>query len=350
MGRTVYITNKQLDEIRKYNESVDSVIEEAIDELMISPMSKVSNKFDAYVIVFRGNVYIVDYNNRSVIKDIVWELSKSINNDDSTQELINAFERSEHDRDKFDWFVNKLGFEYPYILTGEISDYGRELFIHRNSVYDVMHSKELKQLCDDKRFANANIYYDFKVVRKAGTKSDVKAEPPKTMYHGTLIAFALNILKKGLRPSPGNTSFNVHHSDTVFITSDYDNAEWYAKFQDANTKVASGKLRHPCILEIDTTKLDDSKFVLDYDIYNSHVQNRNDSIYNSEVEKNYLSYNRRSELIRNATNPRKFKRVGYRGIIMPSAITGIYIKSYSQGDIKLTPEEFVKTYGNTDET
>ncbi|MBP5456800.1 MAG: hypothetical protein J6Y37_09885 [Paludibacteraceae bacterium] len=316
-----------------------------VDELRVSPMSGVTNSDNAYVIVFKGYIYIFDEKHAAnSLFGIVDEIGSQFKNDDEKDELLRKCESSMYDPSKLDYFMTILGKRYPYLITGAYSD--GSLYLNKNGVYDVIHSKELDALCKDKRFMRTNIYYNYSLVRKARSEREDginNASLPSVYYHGTTTYYAVNILKKGIRPKPENSIFKVPHEKTVFMTSSWDDATWYANMQCAHQKLSYGSSM--CVLCIDPSKLDDNKFVMDYDIYNSHTEKKDDDVYNDIVSSNNLKTNNLSGLIRPNVDPRKFKRIGYRGIVMPSAITKVYVVDYLDRRKEYTRDEFMRTYG-----
>lgn len=128
------------------------------------------------------------------------------------------------------------------------------------------------------------------------------------------------------------------------MSSNFRQAKWYAEYKSRRSY--GSWANKPCVLKIDGSKIDNNKIVYDYDVYNAHAINRNDSVYNDRMGELGLTYDRISQTITKPTDPRKYMKVGYRGIIIPNTIASVYLVSYD-GDTEMTPTDFVKYINDT---
>lgn len=150
-------------------------------------------------------------------------------------------------------------------------------------------------------------------------KKDINVKLPKKMYHGTSSAHIEEILKKGLLSRVGTTNFDsIDHEDINYLIDSKTKAIFYA---DNATRIEDGV---PIILEFDTTKLDTSKMILDYDIYVDYVRDgtieRYDDIFYGTGSNRPLVKLDDIQI----NNPTKFDRFGYVGRIPASFITNVY--------------------------
>jgi len=195
-----------------------------------------------------------------------------------------------------------------------------------------------------KDMPNSKFYFDGKELDRNDILHNKGKKIPTVWYHGTTFEYALDILGNGLRAKPEKSLYKIKHDKTVFMSSNFRQAKWYAEHKSRRSY--GSWANKPCVLKIDGSKIDSNKIVYDYDVYNAHAIDRNDSVYNDRMGELGLTYDRISQTITKPTDPRKYMKVGYRGIIMPNAITSVYLVSYN-GDTEMTPTDFVKYINDT---
>jgi hypothetical protein len=321
MGKTIKIKQDSL-----------ITLKENLNEFMVDKNSKVASRDYVWFILFRGDLLFFDYQNKQLLDDFLHR------HNDELQNFIYDYERKKYTyaERNFDNFVDWLGSQIPYLITGYISR-GRDVYVNRNENYDVLNSNEFYQLV--KKMPNSNFFIDSERIDTDEILNNKGQKMPDFWYHGTTFENALNIIMNGLKPQPDNSLYKIKHDKTVFISSNFRQAKWYANYK---TRMSYGTWRNsPCVLKIDSAKLDETKIVYDYDVYNLHKIDRNDSVYNDRMKEFNLDYDNRSQTIGDTKDPRKYMKVGYRGVIMPNSVVSVYTVSYD-GDLEMSKENFIK--------
>lgn len=307
-----------------------------------------NNKIKEYdiIVVFKGNVYIIDTDdltndNIQRVLFLLRELCKTyygmydtiFNKDGSLRDIFT----NHNYRNVFEALYN---FEnIPKLIVGQAveNSNGYKLVIN-NSYYDVYNSKELYDLLKLPPF-NREITSLVINGRNTNIPSDKPDDIPvaKSMYHGTTTKYLELILKKGLRNIKDNSIFDVNNQGYVFLTSDYTIAEDYA--ENYSQKIG-GKM---AVLEIDTDLIDKDKIVLDYDFEDSFVDNNEISVYTQKpiFDRGYAFSEKGNIATTNGRYGSKFSKIGYKGIIMPSAIKCCYIYGSNNEVKQYTKEEIL---------
>ena len=294
-----------------------------INELKIQHLSTSNFYDDDLLIVFEGVVYHIDTmpEDDSQIPTIISMLQRICTKFHGLKKHFFTENGELHDmllkNDGYLLYSQLYKLEsLPKLLFGEVvsDENGKGLKFFNETTYDILHSKELKDLLK----VIGNDFSFFIVNGKSYNISDFTSQKQETdmvryVYHGTGLKFKENILKKGIRPMPENSQWGIQHDGLVFLTSDLSTAIAYA----LNFKDDGGG----CVFKIDTQKIDPNKIVMDWD---------NARQYTDDME-NYPSQNKSSaESIGNVTsnskrNGTKYNRFGYNGVIMPNAIVDYYV-------------------------
>ena len=212
-------------------------------------------------------------------------------------------------------YINDL----PYVITGDVQD--NIFYVDYNSFFDSRNSGELNKIAKSGMFDK--IVFDGKTIYSKERNKD-KTLPSSKAYHGTIVSFALGIIQKGLRPNPSNSTFKgIVHNDTVFLSTIYETAQSYAT--RAYEKYRNNTIEsEPAVIEFDLNRMDSNKIVFDYDFHNWYT-NRTDSVYNKVANNFYDGMENPEAVANDNANPLKFGKIGYRGIVMPSAISKIIL-------------------------
>lgn len=238
----------------------------------------------------------------------------------------------------------------PKVIIGtfEEKEYGYNLNIENDS-YDVTNSKELYELVTKTDLMDYvdtisvnNSIIDVSTVEKP---DDIPIANP--LYHGTTTKYLPSILKKGIRKIQDNSIFHASNEGFVFLTSDYNIAEDYA------TSYAVQKGGQMVVIEINSNLIDKDKIVLDYDFVTQFVGTNDISPY-TDTNNGYWGKHFKGIAATTAKNyGTKFSKIGYKGIIMPNAITKCHIyPKIGKSNKTYTREECIKMYNNipTNET
>lgn len=306
------------------------------------------NKLKEYdiIVVFKGDVYIIDMNDltNNNIQGVLSLLKKLCETYYGMRDTI--FDKDGGLRDIFtnhnyrNIFEALFNFEnMPKLIVGLLlNNHNDYKLVINNNYYDVYNSKELYDLLRLPPF-NGRITSLIINGRNTNIPSNKPADIPvaKLMYHGTTTKYLESILKKGIRNIKDNSIFNVNNQGYVFLTSDYTIAEDYA---ENYSQEIGGNM---AVLEIDTDLIDKDKIVLDYDFEDSFVDNNEISVYTQEpiFDRGYAFSEKGNIATTNGRYGSKFSKIGYKGIIMPSAIKHCYIYD-SNNDVKqYTREEIL---------
>lgn len=281
------------------------------------------------VVVFQGMVYIFSYddlkqkdnNNISLVIRLLQQLCRFYKGMYDTifekDCRLRDFFRSNDFRNIYEALFN---FEnLPKILVGQIvyNKNGYTLVINNES-NDIYDSKELYGLLKIGLFKDkiTKLQINGRLINLPDRKpKDIPLR--KILYHGTTSLYLDSILHKGLRSIKNNSVYDVPTDGFVFLTSDYSIAEDYAY---DHSRILGGQM---VILEIDSDKIDHNKIVLDYDFENSFVDHNEISSYTGRPisdRNNEIGFHRGDIISMNGRYGTKFIKIGYKGIIMPTAI------------------------------
>lgn len=279
---------------------------------------------DDIIVIFKGTVYTIsseeepDNNTLYLLKqlcDTFPSMKKFFYDKDGN--LIQLYLEGNNLIDAiYEHFEN-----FPKVIIGTI-DYDENdkliLDIH-NDAYNVLSSPEFNQ------FLKSDQAHDFgKIIinGKEITANDADNKPHKIklanpLYHGTIYDNLKGIFSKGLRKIQSNSIFTVNNDGFVFLTSEFSVAENYANMY---SRTKSSRM---AILKINSNYIDEDKVVLDYDFVKEFTEpGKNDPYVNSKPYYNAFVGKIADNNKRYGT---KFGKIGYRGIIMPKAIEGVYL-------------------------
>lgn len=311
MPRKIFVRESKLERIA-----------ESLNELIVNGDPTDGGKETTYFIVFKGRVVFFTESTRKKLMDFLDSIGDQLG-----EKYYDFIEDISKYYGHFGEYVCHVGYGVPYLISGTIYPNTNKAYVQHNEFYDVSHSNELRQLA--KQFPNIEFHYDDKIISQDSAKS--KDFPNvRRFYHGTSIENAVGIIKQGLKPQPDQSIYKVKHSKTVFIACSYSDAKSYA-YRVTRGKTAWWKYR-PCVIEIDPSKIDKDKLVLDYDVYGMYSSSMNDDEYNDVLMNADLHYTTKANLVDSSKDPTKYNKMGYRGIIMPNAILAIHlIKSPFEG-------------------
>lgn len=219
----------------------------------------------------------------------------------------------------------------PRLLFGIVEDNGGidglELSFENDFNYDILRSPEMRQL------ASSGILYRFTSIEIDGEEYSPdelyeltfhrsgREGLPSLVYHGTTDKAAQTIVRKGLRPMKSNTRTSVINPSCVFLTSQFDVANDFAR--SIVTKEQNGTKR--VVIEIDGDKLDLDKVVLDWDVANQYSTDIENSPYDNIQNPDQNPRFQGDQFKNSDRNADKSVRFGYKGIVMPSAIKAVYV-------------------------
>lgn len=288
---------------------------------------------DDVIIVFRGKVYPIYMNdnseeNISYIISIIKEICKVYDGmsdiffyDDGT--LRNTY--TEQPYRLMNAFNNFDGL--PKLLYGYVTEHdGRYALEFNNSMYDVINSQEFEQLFKTeivKQFAyfifNNKVYtFDDIFYQEFDNKKNKNTNIAPILYHGTTSNYIYDIMLKGLRQVKENSKFNVENTGYVYLTSIYESAYNYAQMYTA------AKGGEECVVVVDSNKINKNNIVLDYDFAAEYSTDIENSPYKGKIKPRGVYY--KGDVASNKSEyGTKFAKIGYKGIIMPSAIKGVYM-------------------------
>lgn len=238
----------------------------------------------------------------------------------------------------------------PKVIIGtfEEKEYGYNLNIENDS-YDVTNSKELYELVTKTDLMDYvdtisvnNSIIDVSTIEKP---DDIPVANP--LYHGTTTKYLPSILKKGIRKIQDNSIFHASNEGFVFLTSDYNIAEDYA------TSYAVQKGGQMVVIEINSNLIDKDKIVLDYDFVTQFIGTNDVSPYTGTNNGYWDKHFKGIAATTTKNYGTKFSKIGYKGIIMPNAITKCHIyPKIGKSNKTYTREECIKMYNSipTNET
>lgn len=325
---------------------------------------------DGYLIVFRGNVYTINIHDHSEanIKK-AFDLARMLCQTYTGMSDI-FFEKNGQPREIYldpenpGRILNALAnFEsVPRLLFGTVEEgdgpNGYDLTFYNDDNYDVARSPEMRQLVGS---GILNRFNDIIINDTAYTAEELKqqfANPvrrdgiPEKVYHGTVEKYIADIIRKGLRQVGANSSFPAVTNDgCVFFTSLFATAAEYARHAAAMFgKSNNGETSRRAVIEIDGNKLDPNKILLDWDAANSYSADSAENSPYDNIKPTDQNSRFKGNVLRNSDrNADKSLKFGYNGIVMPAAITKVYVYDGSRY-IAYTPEEYLQQLSrNTNE-
>lgn len=279
---------------------------------------------DDIIVIFNGTVYTIsaeeepDNNALYLLKqlcDTFPSMKKFFYDEDGN--LIQLYLDSNNLIDAiYEHFEN-----FPKVIIGTIDyDENDNLILDiNNETYNVLASPEFNQ------FLKSNQAHDFDKIIINGkeiTANDADNSPHKIklanpLYHGTIYDNLKGIFSKGLRKIQSNSIFTVNNDGFVFLTSEFSIAKGYASMY---SRTKSSRM---AVLKINSDYIDEDKVVLDYDFVKEFTEpGKNDPYVGSKPYYNAFVGKIADNNKRYGT---KFGKIGYRGIIMPKAIEGVYL-------------------------
>ena len=300
---------------------------------------------DDMVVIFKGNVYILNeedgYSNTLMrlikelcdafpsVKEHFFYNDGALKNEfHNSGDVINAI---------YDYFIS-----FPKVIIGMV-DYddndGLSLDIE-NTSYNVTASPEFKQFLQSEQ---SKAFDKIIVNGKAVTINDTVKNPhtiqiANPLYHGTVMKHLYGILTKGLRKIQDNSIFRVKNDGFVFLTSDFEIAKNYAGMysDEKNSRMA--------VLKINSDHIDKNKVVLDFDFVKEFTYPGKDDPYTSSNP--YWSLFK-GEIAQNSKRyGTKFPKIGYKGIVMPNAIEGVYLFDENEKPTFHTKQEIMNILSN----
>lgn len=300
---------------------------------------------DDMVVIFKGNVYILNEEDgcSNTLMRLIKELCDAFpsvkehffyndgalkNEFHNSGDVINAI---------YDYFIS-----FPKVIIGMV-DYddndGLSLDIE-NTSYNVTASPEFKQFLQSEQ---SKAFDKIIVNGKAVTINDTVKNPhtiqiANPLYHGTVMKHLYGILTKGLRKMQDNSIFNAKNDGFVFLTSDFAIAKSYAGMYNDDKKSPMA------VLKINSDHIDKNKVVLDFDFVKEFTYPGKDDPYTSS--KPYWNAFK-GEIVQNSKRyGTKFPKIGYRGIVMPKAIEGVYLFDKEENPIFHTKQEIMNILSN----
>jgi len=279
---------------------------------------------DYYFVFFSGTLYT--FNNgeedRNTLDSLISALDEADMN--STADELIANTENVLNCDYVAYFMSRI----PRVIAGRVNEGHMSIF--NNPYFNVLESPEYKKLLSIDNFRD--VTYD----TEAGaypryTKKDGNDVPHfDGLFHGTKLSSAMNIVKKGITPDETKSTFlqgNIKHPDTVFLSSEYSTACGYAARWAKRFDTELGDL--PVVFEIDPERVDKNRIVIDYDIYNKFgngVDDKYEKVITNTGRRGYISAIKTDKIVDTVKdNPVRYNRVGYRGVVKPSAIRKIHV-------------------------
>lgn len=229
-------------------------------------------------------------------------------------------------------YVAEFMSSVPRSICGRVQ--GDNLSIHHNKFFDVLKSPEYKKLLS--MLNVRSVMYDTeggaypKYVSGGGKSREIFYQRNGVLYHGTRMSSAKEVAMKGLAPSEERSTFlqgGIRHGDTVFLSSDFSTACSYAARWARSTNIRLEDI--PVVFEIDMNKIDQNRLVMDYDIYNKYgngVDDKYEKVIDNTRRRGYISalkVDKTVDVVKDS--PSRYNRVGYRGIVRPSAFSKIHV-------------------------
>ena len=335
MGKTIYIPEEKISLLREY-----------------FSRGEISNPEEYCFVFFRDKLFKFDtfgYTEKNVA--LIAELSASLRAGGLDKFATRLdFMINEKENNLVNLVCDCLN-NIPRVLLGFVVR--GALHLKNNTYYDVINSPELKKLMSNNNFHEVYIESETsghdKLVYtdKENTYNLGENYLPNQLYHGTTLGNAIGIVKGGLKPNPDKSNFKevgVRHSDTVFLCKDITTACGYSAMYAHQLSFGTVFENIPVVIEYDVNKMDKNRFVLDFDVYTVHGSGNDkpyEDLFSSMPEK---IADRRNKIKKSSTvdivkdNPLKFNRIGYRGVVMPSAIKKIYVFGDRMGAQMFQPD------------
>lgn len=209
----------------------------------------------------------------------------------------------------------------PKLLFGEIINYKDSYAINfeNDSNYDIINSKELNDLLKTnilEQFSYIIINgdaFNLEELRNKIENFSSKNNISNILYHGTCTDFVENIMKNGIRQVKENSNFKTENKGYVFLTSVFNIADKYAAMYAIDRK------SNRAIIKVKSNHLNQNNIVLDYDF--SMQYTKDESPFNRTNNDRFIG-----NVAKNSDkNGTKFAKIGYKGVVMPNAIEGVYI-------------------------
>ena len=318
--------------------------------------SEFSNLKDGDIlVVFKGNVNIFDSNDKSqqAVQKLTALLSDLCEMYYTMYDTIfNNYGRlrdiftKENNKNLYETLYNFI--ECPKVIIGDIiEEEGIVLSLYGCSSYDVANSKELYDLLYNTNIMNfiSSIEIDEHPFNPQGMQKQNDVPIANPLYHGTITKYLPSILTKGLRKIQENSMFTANNEGFVFLTSDFNIAKDYAEMYKRKFGTQAA------ILEINSNNIDKNKMVLDYDFEQSFVGIGNKSAYSGE-DISYSKFNHfKGNILKKNNNSygTQFAKIGYKGMIMPNAITKCHVFDGRKNKATTyTKEEYLQAVNNND--
>lgn len=296
-----------------------------LNELRYDPDEFRNFDFDDIIIIFNGYIFLIS-ETRNTEEELVNLLNMLLTRFPQTKKkfydeegkLKNEFigKKTKIIDGIYDTFQDA-----PYVIVGEVDiddDNNQNLSIMNDS-YDVTNSPEFKQFIN----SSAGKAFNKIIVNGRVVSSNETNDKPHTiqlanpLYHGTTESQLFGIFTKGLKKLQEYSQYRVNNEGFVFLTSVYGIAKTYAS--DYSKKRQSPM----AVLKINSEHIDENKVVLDYDFVKQFTEPGVDDPYvNSRP---YYNAHMGTVATNKGRYGSKFAKIGYKGIIMPSAIEGVYL-------------------------
>ena len=312
--------------------------EEVLNELKYDKSKTGSIDVGDIVLVYKGNVYhvsIIDNSDenkeyalniiRMLCRDFTGMTDRFFNEDGSPKVILTDF--SDFTTLDIGKIISAMyNFEdCPRVLCFEVDEIENEtgLAISDSSHMDIINSKELHDFLQTDYAKRFRVYqigskeytYD-QLVRNESYKQNVPIADK--VYHGTCLAYIEGILTKGIRSIAENSKWNVRNDGYVVLASSFDTASAYASMYARET----GSMG--VVVEVSTANIDKDRIVNDWDFAHEFTSDYDNAPYGNLKKQSNFKGSVANNKDRYGT---KFSKFGYKGIIMPSAITAVYVRT-----------------------
>lgn len=223
------------------------------------------------------------------------------------------------------------------VFVDENNKVGLDLAI--NDSYDVANSQELNQLMKSEIGRKiSKITMGDKIIRMEDTNNKPNSiQLANPLYHGTTESSLYGIFTKGLRKLQELSKFHVNNEGFVFLTSVFQIAKEYAE------DYATIRNSNMAVLKVNSNLIDKDKIVLDYDFVKQFTQLDDNNPYKGIPKDHGMFTGKMADNSRRYGS--KFAKLGYKGIIMPNAIEGVYLFSNNRMEqTYYTREEYLNIY------
>ena len=320
-----------------------------LNELKLVEYTELKNIESTFFVVFKENVYFFDFGSKNYVEKVKDFLKFLI---DSGLKEFNVIEIDTFD-DANDFFEKEFS-QHPKIISGTfyLNYYNDKIpkdsivaRIFENTYFEIRISDVIKKLIKvlpglEYLEINKEIYHKDDIIKKYGMEFNKRTKLPDVVYHGTSSEFIDGILKRGIQPKMDNTIFNVKHDKYIFLTTSFETAKRYSRMsvgRDFNLKTKQ------IVLEIKSDRLDKDKIIFDFDFYNKFVGKGND-VYDKIISDTSDTFvNKKDLMFANISNKNMgglYKKFGYNGIILPTKINKIHIKTLWDKWYDFTVPEF----------